>query len=199
MLLDFEALAHGRAPVILGLGAALFGVDADGFAWAAPCPKASAWPISTKGQEARDLDHSTIGFWLAQPEVVREPVVRALGHGSRAGLVDLRAAILNAWQAASEANVGEWWAKPAAYDLSLWWQLVREHVSATVKVHGRLRDARTLRDAAELATGVRVTEPDLQPKHDPGVDALASACACADALALLIARRTTMNAAFDPE
>lgn len=198
MLLDFEALSHGRLPVIVGLGAALFGVDAGGQAWASPCPDATAWPISTRGQETRDLDHDTVGFWLAQPDAVREPVTRALGHGSRAGLLDLRAAVQRAWQAASGAGVGEWWAKPAAYDLSLWWQLVREHVSPTVKVHGRLRDARSLRDAAELATGVATREPDLQPKHDPSVDALASACACADALALLVGIRTRRAAAFDP-
>jgi len=198
MLLDFEAMSHGRLPVIVGLGAALFGVREDGAAWASACADATAWPISTRGQETRDLDHDTVGWWLAQEETIRAPVVRALGHGSRAGLPDLRAAVLRAWQAASVAGVREWWAKPAAYDLSLWWQLVREHVSPTARVHGKLRDARTLWDAAELATGVPVREPDLQPKHDPGVDALATACGCADALAALIAIRTRATAAFDP-
>lgn len=200
MVLNFEALGKGSRPVIVGLGAALFGVDAGGSAWAAPCAAVNGWPISTRGQagvDARSLDHETIGWWLEQPEEVREPVRRALGHGSRAGLPDLRATVLATWEAACGAGVGCWWAKPSAYDLALWWQLVSEHVG-TVKVHGRLRDARSLWDAAEVATGTPVREPDLRPKHDPAVDALATACACADALALLIGIRTRATSAFDP-
>jgi len=197
MVLDFEALGKGSRPVIVGLGAALFGVDHNGLAWASPCADVQGWPISTRGQGGRDLDHETIGWCLEQSEEIREPVRRALGHGSRAGLPDLRATVLATWQAACGAGVGCWWAKPAVFDLALWWQLVGEHVG-NVKIHGRLRDARSLWDAAELVTGTLVREPDLRPKHDPAVDALATACACADALALLIGLRTRSTAAFDP-
>jgi len=200
MVLDFEALGKGSRPVIVGLGAALFGVDEDGLAWASPCADVKGWPISTRGQDGiggRDLDHETIGWWLDQPEEVREPVRRALGYGSRAGLPDLRATVLATWQAACGAGVGRWWAKPSAYDLALWWQLVGEY-AGTALVHGCLWDVRSLWDAAETATGALVREPDLRPKHDPAVDALATACACADALALLVGIRTRATAAFDP-
>ncbi len=188
-LIDFEGLG-GDKPVILGFGVAVFGyscLSPGGLAepWAAPL--FSAWPITTREQDDRTSDHETIGWWLMQDACVREAVSRALGHGSRAGLLTLTTAIRQAWQAASAAHVHRWWAKPASFDLWLWRYLVREHVGA--EVVGKTRDARTLWEAAECVKPmIKICEPPrdlVGPLHDPGADALASAAACADAIAIL--------------
>lgn len=189
-LLDFEALG-GPRPAILGLGLAAFGVHAgptgEPVAWAAPLFQ--AWPITTREQEGRTSDHGTIGWWLAQTEAVRSAAQRALGHGSREGLPTLAHAVRRAWQAGQRAGVRLWWAKPASFDLWLWRDLVGEFVGP--EVISKTRDARTLWEAAELAGGGAISEPrradlGIGEAHDPGADALATAAACADALAALL-------------
>lgn len=189
-MLDLEALGGSR-PAILGLGLAAFGVERTPGGldpWA--CPLLSAWPISTRGQDDRTSDHGTIGWWLAQSPAVREAASRALGHGSRAGLPVLAEAVRRAWRAAAEAGIRRWWAKPAAFDLWIWRDLVAQHVGEGVgdRLIGKLRDARTAWEGGARASGIERAEPDkatlgLGEHHDPGADALATALATADALA----------------
>jgi hypothetical protein len=194
-LLDFESLGGDR-PAILGLGVAAFGCreGSDGAIAPWACPLYSAWPISTRGQEeaGRTSDHGTIGWWLSQSAAVREAAARGLGHGSREGLPDLKQAVRRAWQAGQAIGVRTWWAKPAGFDMWLWRLLVGEHVGA--EVVGKTRDARTLWEAAELLGGPRIEEPRLPggEAHDPGADALATAAACADALAALLRAGRTL-------
>ena len=188
-MLDLETLG-GHRPMVIGIGIAAFGVlrtNGGLVPWA--CPLYTSWPITTTGQEDRTTDRETIGWWLSQDATVRAHAANALGFGPSAYLPRLAESVRRAWQAAEAAGIGKWWAKPAAFDLWIWHELLVRN-GATDPLMRSLRDARTAWEAAEAATGEVVAEPDkaslgLGDEHDPGVDALATALATADALALL--------------
>lgn len=206
---DFEMLGPGDTAKVIGAGAAVFGIEAwagehgaDDVVWR-PFARLvyEAWPINVKGQDARTSTWDTVAWWSRQDPEVRDVAFQAMDDGRRGcrpgtplrlavkELVD--AATSAAW---SPALLGPdawkrivWWAKPSAADGALWMSLLREFRPDLSMLYGRVRDAGTLLDACELATGRRPEERrDPSGKlHDPGSDALAQAWACAEAMALL--------------
>jgi len=204
ILLDFEMLGPGDAAKVIGVGASSFGLDKEGMPYA--CPIYEAWPISAARQDARTLTLDTIAWWSRQAPAVRDVAFAGIGGNARGeGGKALRLAVKELVEAAMLAVAKEtrqvtietadadawrritWWAKPAAVDLSLWMSLLREFRPDLSMLYGRVRDARTLWDAAELATGVKVEEAPRDPDdvHAPGADSLATAWACARAMRLL--------------
>ena len=195
ILLDFEMLGPGDAAKVIGVGASSFGLDREGMPYA--CPIYEAWPISAVRQESRTLTLDTIAWWSRQAPAVRDVAFAGIGGNARGeGGKPLRLAVKELIEQAliSAGDHGAdpwrqimWWAKPAAADLSLWMSLLREFRPDLSMLYGRVRDARTLWDAAELATGVKVEEAPRDPDdvHAPGADSLATAWACARAMRLL--------------
>lgn len=195
ILLDFEMLGPGDAAKVIGVGASSFGLDKEDMPYA--CPIYEAWPISAARQESRTLTLDTIAWWSRQAPAVRDVAFAGLVDNIRSkGGKPLRLAVKELIEQAliSAGDSGPdpwrqitWWAKPAAADLSLWMSLLREFRPDLSLLYGRVRDARTLWDAAELATGQKVEEDprDADGVHAPGADSLATAWACARALRLL--------------
>lgn len=210
ILLDFEMLGPGDAAKVIGVGASVFGLGSDDEPTARLVYE--AWPISAARQDARTLTLDTIAWWSRQAPAVRDVAFAGIGGNARGeGGKPLRLAVKELVDATtlaaaeetsvtSELEVREidraspevwrritWWAKPAAADLSLWMSLLREFRPDLSMLYGRVRDARTLWDAAELATGVKVEEAprDADDVHAPGADSLATAWACARAMRLL--------------
>lgn len=202
ILLDFEMLGPGDSAKVIGVGASSFGLDKEDMPYA--CPIYEAWPISAARQDARTLTLDTIAWWSQQAPAVRDVAFAGIGGNARGeGGKALRLAVkelidATTLTAAEETGVTTetfpevwrritWWAKPAAADLSLWMSLLREFRPDLSMLYGRVRDARTLWDAAELATGREVKEDprDADGVHAPGADSLATAWACARALRLL--------------
>lgn len=195
ILLDFEMLGPGDAAKVIGVGASSFGLDKEDMPYA--CPIYEAWPISAARQESRTLTLDTIAWWSRQIPAVRDVAFAGIGGNVRGeGGKPLRLAVKELIEQAL-ISVGDsdadpwrritWWAKPSAADLSLWMSLLREFRPDLSMLYGRVRDARTLWDAAELATGQKVEEDprDADGVHAPGADSLATAWACARALRLL--------------
>lgn len=195
ILLDFEMLGPGDAAKVIGVGASSFGLDKEDMPYA--CPIYEAWPISAARQESRTLTLDTLAWWSRQAPAVRDVAFAGIGGNARGeGGKPLRLAVKELIEQAliSAGDSGAdpwrqitWWAKPAAADLSLWMSLLREFRPDLSPLYGRVRDARTLWDAAELATGREVKEDprDADGVHAPGADSLATAWACARALRLL--------------
>ena len=202
ILLDFEMLGPGDAAKVIGVGASLFRLGPEDE------PDArliyEAWPISAARQESRTLTLDTIAWWSRQAPAVRDVAFAGIGGNARGdGGKPLRLAVKELIDAATLAAAEEtgvtsetfpevwrritWWAKPAAADLALWMSLLREFRPDLSILYGRVRDARTLWDAAELATGHKVEETarSSDEVHAPGADSLATAWACARALRLL--------------
>ena len=204
ILLDFEMLGPGDAAKVIGVGASLFRLRFDDE------PEArliyEAWPISAARQDARTLTLDTIAWWSRQAPAVRDVAFAGIGGNARGeGGKPLRLAVKELVDAAMTVATCEtpptstwnngaeawrritWWAKPAAADLSLWMSLLREFRPDLSMLYGRVRDARTLWDAAELTTGRKVEEAPRDPDdvHAPGADSLATAWACARAMRLL--------------
>lgn len=204
ILLDFEMLGPGDAAKVIGVGASVFGLGSDDEPTARLVYE--AWPISAARQDARTLTLDTIAWWSRQAPAVRDVAFAGIGGNARGeGGKALRLAVKELVDATTLAAAEEtrrvtietadadawrritWWAKPAAADLSLWMSLLREFRPDLSMLYGRVRDARTLWDAAELATGREVEEAprDVDGVHAPGADSLATAWACARALRLL--------------
>ena len=204
ILLDFEMLGPGDAAKVIGVGASIFGLGPDDEPTARLVYE--AWPISAARQDARTLTLDTIAWWSRQAPAVRDVAFAGIGGNARGeGGKSLRLAVKELVEAAMLAVAEEtrrvtietadadvwrritWWAKPAAADLSLWMSLLREFRPDLSMLYGRVRDARTLWDDAETASGVEVKEDprNADNVHAPGADSLATAWACARAMRLL--------------
>lgn len=201
---DFEMLGPGDQARVIGVGASAFWVNVESE------PRAEllyeAWPIGARrDQEHRTIDLPTVAWWSRQSPAVRDVAFRSMGDDHTA-YRPLRLAVHDLW-AAAITRVREvmpdvtdpwravrWWAKPSAADGALWMSLLREFKPDLAMLYGRCRDARTLWEAAQDATG-DVFEEALRPAddvHAPGADSLATAWACARAKAALLHVRETL-------